>query len=128
ASEVAGGRFREDLYYRLAGVPLQIPPLRERADDIEPLVRHFLAEGGGKNPRITGVTPEAIAALKAYRWPGNVRELKNCIDAVRILSSGSEVRLDDLPFHVRAERPKHGDPWDDRPIVTLEHVTEGYFL
>jgi DNA-binding NtrC family response regulator len=128
ADEVGASRFREDLYYRLNGVPMQIPPLRERVDDIEPLVRHFLAEGAGKNPRVRDVSPEAIVAFKAYRWPGNVRELKNCVDATRILSAGPEVGIADLPFHVRAARPKSGNPWDDRPILKLEQVTEEYVL
>jgi len=124
--EVAGGRFREDLYYRLAGVPLHIPALRERTEDIEILVRHFLGKGGGKTQRIPEVSPEAVAALRAYRWPGNVRELKNCVEALRILSPGPEIGVADLPFQIRAERPKRGNPWDDRPIVKLEQVTEEY--
>ena len=128
AAEVAASRFREDLYYRLNGVPMQIPPLRERVDDIEPLVRHFLAEGAGKHPRVTDVSAEALGALKAYRWPGNVRELKNCVDATRILAAGPEIGTADLPFHVRAARPKPGNPWDDQPILRLERVTEEYVL
>ena len=128
AAEVTASRFREDLYYRLNGVPMQIPPLRERVDDIEPLVLHFLAEGAGKHPRVTEVSAEALAALKAYRWPGNVRELKNCVDATRILSAGPEIGIADLPFQVRAARPKAGNPWDDRPILKLEQVTEEYVL
>ncbi len=128
ASEVAAARFREDLYYRLNGVLLHIPPLRERSEDIEPLVRHFLSEHSGRSPRLTGVSPEAMTALKAYRWPGNVRELKNCVEAMRILSPGPEVRIDDVPFQVRAERPKQGHPWDDRPIFKLEQMTEEYVL
>jgi DNA-binding NtrC family response regulator len=128
AAEVAASRFREDLYYRLNGVPMQIPPLRERVDDIEPLVRHFLAEGAGKHPRVTDVSAEALGALKAYRWPGNVRELKNCVDATRILCAGPEIGTADLPFDVRAARPKPGNPWDDRPILKLEQVTEEYVL
>jgi DNA-binding NtrC family response regulator len=127
-TEAGAGRFREDLYYRLNGVLLHIPPLRDRGEDIEPLVHHFLSEHAGRSPRLTGVTAEAMGALKAYRWPGNVRELKNCVDAMRILSPGPEVRIDDVPFQVRAERPRGANPWDQRPIVKLEQMTEEYVL
>jgi two-component system response regulator HydG len=69
-----------------------------------------------------------MSALKGYRWPGNVRELKNCVDAMRLLSPGPEVKIDDVPFQVRAERPKPGSPWDQRPILKLEQMTEEYVL
>jgi transcriptional regulator of acetoin/glycerol metabolism len=69
-----------------------------------------------------------MAALKAYRWPGNVRELKNCVDAMRLLSPGPEVTLDDVPVQVRVERSKQGHPWDERPIQKLEQMTEEYVL
>jgi DNA-binding NtrC family response regulator len=128
AAEVPAGRFREDLYYRLNGVPLHIPPLRERSEDIEPLVRHFLLEGAGKNPRVKRISTEAVAVLAAYRWPGNVRELKNCVYALRILSVGEEVQVDDLPLNVRSARPKRGTAWDERPILKLEQVTDEYVL
>jgi DNA-binding NtrC family response regulator len=127
-AEVAAGRFREDLYYRLNGVLLHIPSLRERNEDVEPLVQHFLAGHAGRSPRVTGVSAEAMAALKAYRWPGNVRELKNCVDAMRLLSPGPEVRIDDVPIQMRMERAKQGHPWDERPIQKLEQMTEEYVL
>src|SRR5438093_5040624 len=111
-AEVPAGRFREDLYYRLNGVPLHIPPLRERSDDVEPLVRHFLVEGAGKSPRVKAISSEAVAALAAYPWPGNVRELKNCVYALRILSAGEEVQVDDLPLNMRTTRPTRGTAWD----------------
>jgi DNA-binding NtrC family response regulator len=128
ADEVAAGRFREDLYYRLNGVPLQIPPLRERGEDIEPLVRYFLAEGPGRHPRVTGISEEAVGALKAYHWPGNVRELKNSIEALRILARGPEIGLDDLPANVREGRPSRENPWGARPIVKLDQVIDEYIL
>ncbi|MBI2963968.1 MAG: sigma-54-dependent Fis family transcriptional regulator [Deltaproteobacteria bacterium] len=127
ANEVAAGRFREDLYYRLNGVPLHIPPLRDRGEDVEALVQHFLMEAG-KHPRVTGISAEALAELRAYAWPGNVRELKNCVQALRILAIGSEITLDDLPPHIRTARPKDGNPWDRRPILELAQVTEDYIL
>ena len=78
AAEVGRGRFREDLFYRLQVVPLVVPPLRERKDDVVPLARHFartLAEDG----RAPAFAPDALAALTAHKWPGNVRELRNAI-------------------------------------------------
>jgi DNA-binding NtrC family response regulator len=78
AAEVARGRFREDLYYRLHVVPLVVPPLRDRKDDIVPLARHFARQLApeGKAPAFA---PDALAALRAHAWPGNARELKNVI-------------------------------------------------
>jgi DNA-binding NtrC family response regulator len=128
AEEAAAGRFREDLFYRLNGVPLFIPPLRERADDVEPLVRNFLFDGSGKHPRVTGISDEALTALRAYRWPGNVRELKNCVEALRILSAGPEVGIDDLPLNVRGGPTNRGNPWDERPILKLDQVIDEYIL
>ena len=126
--EVGAGRFRQDLYYRLNGVPLRIPPLRDRPEDIEPLARHFLAEGAGKQPRVTGIADDALAALRSHSWPGNVRELKNCIAALRILAVGPEVALDELPPNIRAGGSTRRHPWDDRPIVKLDQVIDEYIL
>ncbi|HOE96961.1 MAG TPA: sigma-54 dependent transcriptional regulator [Candidatus Sumerlaeota bacterium] len=99
--EVAAGRFREDLFYRLNVVRLRVPPLRERRDDILPLLRHFLtrfaAEGGQPQPRLT---PEVERRLVAYPWPGNVRELRNLAERLSIFAAGRELRADDLPFEI----------------------------
>jgi DNA-binding NtrC family response regulator len=93
------GLFRWDLYYRLAGATLKIPPLRERPGDIEPLVRAFLAEAvrhvGGRIPEIS---PEAMAQLIAYRWPGNIRELRHVIERAVLLAGGAPVTPAHLPF------------------------------
>ncbi len=86
ADEVAAGRFREDLYYRLNVVPLHVPALRERLDDIPDLVAHFLAKGEAKGLPAKRLTPGALAALKAYHWPGNVRELENFIQRLMALT------------------------------------------
>ena len=99
AAEIRRGAFREDLYFRLAVVPIQVPPLRERAEDIPLLARHFLAEAAarfGRGPSRS--PPEAVEALQAYRWPGNVRELKNLIERLLILTTGDEIGADDLPI------------------------------
>lgn len=91
--DVKEGKFREDLYYRVNVLPIELPPLRERLGDIELLVRHFL-------PEPWTVDPEAMEALKQYRWPGNVRELINVIQRATILADGDEITMDDLPREV----------------------------
>jgi NtrC-family two-component system response regulator AlgB len=101
AAEVAAGRFREDLYYRLNVIDIELPPLRRRPADVLPLARHllgFFARQGGK--RITAFTPAAEAALAAHSWPGNVRELRNAIERGVILSRGPTVDVVHLPVHV----------------------------
>ena len=85
------GLFREDLYYRLNVVPLRLPPLRERAEDITDLVRHFLRKGEGENLPAKRVDAEAFELLKRYRWPGNVRELENLIRRLAVLHSGDVI-------------------------------------
>jgi two-component system nitrogen regulation response regulator NtrX len=108
-AEIAAGRFREDLYYRLAVVPLKIPPLRERREDIPTLARHFMArsvETSGMSPR--ELTEDALAAMQAYEWPGNVRELRNLIDWLLIMAPGEgrePIRPDMLPPQVGAAAP-----------------------
>ncbi len=126
SDEVSAGRFREDLYYRLNGVPLHIPALRERGEDIASLVTHFLANPSGSDARGVGISDDALAALRSYHWPGNVRELKNCVQALRILAIGEQIVLEDLPPHIRSGRARRGNPWDERPIVKLEQVIDEY--
>jgi DNA-binding NtrC family response regulator len=98
-AEVAAGRFRQDLYYRLLVVPVRIPPLRERRDDIPLLARHFLATACRRN-RVRGkkLANDALEALDCYRWPGNVRELRNTMERVAILVTDDVVRGGDLQF------------------------------
>jgi two-component system nitrogen regulation response regulator NtrX len=108
-AEIAGGRFREDLYYRLAVVPLKIPALRERREDIPALARYFMARSGetsGMAPR--EITEDALAAMQAYDWPGNVRELRNLIDWLLIMAPGDAkeaIRPDMLPPQVGSAAP-----------------------
>jgi len=100
---VAEGHFREDLYYRISVVPVILPPLREREDDILLLARHYVQEFNEKlNKRVRGFTADAEAILLRYSWPGNVRELKNIIERVMILQNvGSLITGDDLPREIR---------------------------
>lgn len=85
--EVAAGRFREDLFYRLNVLPIVLPPLRERAEDLALLATHFISELNGEfNKRITGLSPGAIKRLSGHSWPGNVRELRNLIERAMILA------------------------------------------
>lgn len=95
--EVARGRFRQDLYYRLNVVPIYLPPLRERKDDIPLLIQHFLKKF---NRSIKGISPDALEVLTSYHWPGNVRELENLIERMVVLASGDTITLKDLPVEV----------------------------
>ena len=104
AEEIRRGSFREDLYFRLAVVPIEVPPLRERTEDVPRLARHFLEQASTRfGRRSKRLAPEAFELLQAYRWPGNVRELKNLIERLVILSPGEEIRADDLPAEMRRE-------------------------
>ncbi len=95
--EVAHGRFRNDLYYRLSVFPVAIPPLRERKEDIPVLVRHFIAKHNRRlKRRITDTTPEVMSELKEYDWPGNVRELENVIERAMILSDSDCIKNIDI--------------------------------
>ncbi len=95
---VESGSFRKDLYYRLSVFPITLSPLRERAEDINLLVFHFLESYKAKSGRfISGISKEAMRALTNYNWPGNVRELENAIERAVIIASGRQIELDDLP-------------------------------
>src|SRR5436853_877229 len=98
---VGRGAFRDDLYYRLNVVPVVVPPLRERIQDVPLLVDHFIRRDNRRfHKRIDGLSPEALAALQAYRWPGNVRELMNVIERCVVLAEGPVIQLNDLPLDV----------------------------
>ena len=112
--EVQRGRFREDLFYRLHVVPISLPPLRERKEDIPLLVDHFLDLFSSPDRQMT-VSPEAMKVLLDYPWPGNVRELENLIERLVVIGTRSEVRADDLPLEIR--RP---DLLEDTPDLIAE--------
>src|SRR6195256_5155783 len=99
--EIAEGRFREDLYYRLSVIPIQVPPLRERRDDIPLLSRHFLERFRKSMEKpIEGISPEAMTRLESYDWPGNVRELENTMERAVALETGREISLRVLPDRI----------------------------
>ncbi|MBV9522909.1 MAG: sigma-54-dependent Fis family transcriptional regulator, partial [Alphaproteobacteria bacterium] len=109
AGEIAAGRFREDLFYRLNVVPIRVSPLRERREDIPLIARHFMA----RSSAVSGLTPrefgeDAMAALQAYEWPGNVRQLRNAVDWLLIMAPGDPrdpIRADMLPAEIGAIAP-----------------------
>ncbi len=127
--EVKAGRFRADLFYRIQGVTLRVPPLRERTADIAPLAHHLVSQvsaiHGTKPPKLRR---SVVSAFRAYDWPGNVRELRNVIELVCLLREGKEVRVRDLPESVR---PTHAAPARpaseeltlklDRPLDEIVH-------
>jgi DNA-binding NtrC family response regulator len=102
--EVEEGRFRADLFYRLDVVRIAVPPLRDRREDVEALVRHFLQRFGAP-ARIERIAPDAMAALRSYTWPGNVRQLRNAIERASALGHPPELQLGDFPPEVRGEEP-----------------------
>ena len=122
---VEDGTFRQDLYYRLAVIPLELPALRERADDIAELAQHFFLEAKEKQGRSSLVLPASLLPyFSAYGWPGNVRELENVIERVVVLSRGDEITLDDLPDFLKRKRPPAEELHFDLPPqgISLEAV------
>jgi DNA-binding NtrC family response regulator len=100
---VKRGTFREDLYYRLSVIHIEVPPLRERLDDVPLLAEHFLARFRQQAARrITGFSPEALAAMTRYAWPGNVRELRNAVERAIVLGDRELIMAPDLPPQVHA--------------------------
>lgn len=114
---IAAGSFREDLYYRLAVIPIHLPPLRERREDIALLVRHFLAKHGGQSVRFA---PETIEAMQCYPWPGNVRELENSVERLLVMRGSDLIEAADLPDKIRGRKAATG------AIINLP--LEGYSL
>jgi transcriptional regulator with PAS, ATPase and Fis domain len=119
--EVAADRFREDLYYRLNVVPIHLPPLRARREDISELVGHFLAHYNEENDRyVVHIHSQALEALQSYHWPGNVRELQNYVERAVVMASGDELTADLLPETVLAGSPP---PTSRNMPVDLETLT-----
>src|SRR6201999_3196091 len=97
-AEVRAGRFREDLYYRLCVFPIAVPPLRERAEDVPDLIRHFLLRfAAEEGKRVRAVSAEAMRLLTGFAWPGNVRQLENAIYRAVVLAEGEEIGVAEFP-------------------------------
>jgi two-component system nitrogen regulation response regulator NtrX len=127
--EIEKGTFREDLYFRLAVIPIPVPPLRERPDDIPVLVRHYMEFFSRENNvRPKRVTPAALEALQRYRWKGNIRELRNTVERMIIMTGGDTVDLPDLPEVVRspagASAAKLGGESESAKAGTLREFKE----
>jgi transcriptional regulator with PAS, ATPase and Fis domain len=125
--EVAEGRFRADLFYRLNVIPIKLPPLRLRRDDIPLLVDHFLKRHAEKNPAKT-VGKDAMELLMKYDWPGNVRELENVMERALILDEGGVIGPEDLPEKIRFGQSHRGSLVIDSPTLTLEELEKEYIL
>jgi transcriptional regulator with PAS, ATPase and Fis domain len=126
SEEVAAGRFRQDLYYRLRVIELRVPAVRERQDDILPLARVFLAESVKRsNRKITAFSPQAAKQLLSYHWPGNVRELQNVVEYGVALAMGDRIELEDLPEELQTTVPQ---PTMSGKICSLEEVEKNYIL
>ncbi len=117
AESVARGAFREDLYYRLNVIHLEIPPLRQRVGDVPLLANHFAQKFAAENQRdIIEIDPQALALLNAWPWPGNVRELANVIERAVIMSTGAVIFAEDLPAPFQRETMMPEDPLINQPI------------
>jgi two-component system nitrogen regulation response regulator NtrX len=104
--EIGEGNFREELYYRLNVIPIEVPSLRNRQKDIPLLVKTFLAESAEQNQRkVKSITPEAVEMLQTYIWPGNVRELKNLIERLAIMVNEETIDVSDIPGPYNPEAP-----------------------
>ncbi len=120
--EVEAERFREDLYYRLNVVPIHLPPLRERREDIPELVGHFLNIYNEANDRyVVHIEPKAMEALQDYHWPGNVRELQNYIERAVVLAPGDELTCDLLPEAVLNPRRPSARRLTEADLETLAY-------
>lgn len=121
-AEIAHGRFREDLYYRLHVFPITIPPLRERRDDIPLLISHFVKKYSARTgKKVETVSQNLIATLQAYDWPGNVRELENVIERAVIVSQGKQLKLDDWLPHTGARM-------NAPALISLEEMERNHII
>ncbi|HET9328719.1 MAG TPA: sigma-54 dependent transcriptional regulator [Candidatus Eisenbacteria bacterium] len=125
--EVAEGRFRADLFYRLNVIPIKLPPLRHRRDDIPLLVDHFLKRQPS-GPDQKTVSKEAMEVLMKYDWPGNVRELENVMERALVLDESGVVEPEDLPEKIRFGIQQRGTLVIDSPTLTLEELEKEYIL
>ncbi len=132
ADEIRAGRFREDLFFRLNVIPIHVPPLRERGEDLVRLAEHFIADFAGEyGRRVKQIAADAVALMGAYRWPGNVRELRNVIERLMIMVPGDVIAAADLSFlDVDLPRPSLGtvEPGIWRPLYQARDVWEREYI
>ncbi|MCS7242410.1 sigma-54-dependent transcriptional regulator [Candidatus Caldatribacterium sp.] len=126
--EVKLGKFREDLYFRLNVITLQIPPLRERGRDIELLAYHFMRKFSIKMGKdIKKITPQALQLLLKYSWPGNVRELQNVMEQAVVFTEDDKIKPEDLPDYIKSTE-KAVEKIKDIPIMSIEEYTKEFIL
>jgi transcriptional regulator with PAS, ATPase and Fis domain len=131
---VREGRFREDLFYRLNVLPVQLPALREREGDVGLLVKHFLSlHGARKGKRVVRIEPEALSVLESYRWPGNVREVENLLERLIVLNEDGVIRVSELPDYVLQSGSSEQQPANEALPATgmdldryLEKIENGF--
>ena len=125
---IVRGGFREDLFYRLSVVPIPLPSLKQRREDIPLLVEHFLKKFEKKRSTpLKGITPEALEVLLDYDWPGNVRELEHTIERLCILEEKNQIALSSLPWHLREKQPPAGD-FPATELLPLAEVERSHIL
>ena len=126
ADSIRKEKFREDLFYRLSVVPIHLPPLRERKEDIPPLVDHFLQKYNKRaRKKINSISPSVKKALMEYDWPGNIRELENTVERAVVLSKGDEIKLEDLVYHGISSSASLFHPSGGR-YKTLDEIEKEY--
>ncbi|HSB51415.1 MAG TPA: sigma 54-interacting transcriptional regulator, partial [Dissulfurispiraceae bacterium] len=127
---VSSGKFREDLYYRLNVVPIFLPSLRERKDDIPLLTEFFLKKYNEENQKAVSIAPEVLRVLLTCEWPGNVRELENTIERLVVMAGKSEITLSDLPLNIRDQsmRTRFATHIKDALPSTIEDIEKTRIL
>ena len=130
---VKEGQFRRDLYFRLNVIPIELPPLRERVEDIAVLANYFLAKFNQQlNKRVKGITPAAMFVLESYPWPGNIRELENLIERIVVLGpDGHSIDEKDLPFDLLLHDEIDGEALEGQAgdgLVQARHAFERQFI
>jgi two-component system response regulator AtoC len=124
--EIAAGSFREDLYYRLNVVPIRLPPLRERAEDITLLTRHFVEKFNVRlKKQVSGIDPLATTLLCNYAWPGNIRELENVIERAVLFCDDEQLAAANLPHEIKEEKPELRPPTASQPALNVEAAGDG---
>jgi len=127
---VKAGKFREDLYYRLNVIQIRIPPLRERPEDIIPLIESFIQRFNVNRERpVEGITPAAKDVLLSYNWPGNVRELLNAVERACVLARGTALDVRDFPLNISGARlPSSAEGGAEAPTLPLAEIERRHIV